>query len=101
MTQQLINLGIADKGNGDPLRTAFGKVNNNFNELYARSENTDAQTLTLVGDTLSITGGNSVDLSKYEASTPSNWDGTAPTTIGTAIDRLAALVKVLNSGTGA
>lgn len=34
MTQQIINLGTADKGNGDVLRTAFGKVNANFAELY-------------------------------------------------------------------
>lgn len=34
MTQQTINLGTADKGNGDVLRTAFGKVNANFAELY-------------------------------------------------------------------
>ena len=34
MTQQIINLGIADKGNGDVLRTAFTKVNDNFAELY-------------------------------------------------------------------
>ena len=42
MAQQLINTGIADKGNGDPLRTAFSKVNENFTELYALlSNNTD------------------------------------------------------------
>lgn len=35
MTQQIINVGTADKGNGDPLRTAFVKINSNFNELYA------------------------------------------------------------------
>jgi hypothetical protein len=34
MAQQQINLGTADKGNGDPLRVAFAKVNANFNELY-------------------------------------------------------------------
>jgi hypothetical protein len=34
MTKQIINLGTADKGNGDPLRTAFDKVNQNFTELY-------------------------------------------------------------------
>ena len=34
MTQKSINLGTADKGNGDPLRVAFGKVNDNFTELY-------------------------------------------------------------------
>jgi hypothetical protein len=34
MTQRLINTGLADKGNGDPIRTAFTKVNDNFTELY-------------------------------------------------------------------
>jgi hypothetical protein len=34
MTKQVINVGQADKGNGDPIRTAFVKVNANFNELY-------------------------------------------------------------------
>lgn len=34
MSQQIINLGTADKGNGDVLRTAFTKVNENFAELY-------------------------------------------------------------------
>lgn len=34
MVQQLIITGTADKGNGDPLRTAFTKVNNNFTELF-------------------------------------------------------------------
>ncbi len=34
MTQQTINLGTADQGNGDPLRVAFAKVNANFTELY-------------------------------------------------------------------
>ena len=34
MAKQTINLGTADKGNGDPLRTAFTKVNDNFTELY-------------------------------------------------------------------
>ena len=66
MAKQTINLGTsANKGDGDPLRTAFDKVNDNFDELYARDLNTDAQTLALVGDTLSISDGNSVDLSAY------------------------------------
>jgi len=44
---------------------------------------------------------NTTDISVYNPATPSNWNGTPPTTIASAIDRLAALVKVLNSGTGA
>jgi len=34
MTKRLINVGRADKGDGDPIRVAFVKVNENFNELY-------------------------------------------------------------------
>lgn len=34
MVQKLILTGTADKGNGDPLRTAFIKVNDNFTELF-------------------------------------------------------------------
>jgi hypothetical protein len=37
MTKQLINIGTsANKGNGDPLRTAFNKINENFSELYTQ-----------------------------------------------------------------
>jgi hypothetical protein len=35
MGKQIINVGKADKGDGDPIRVAFVKVNSNFNELYA------------------------------------------------------------------
>ena len=63
MAKQTINIGSsANKGDGDPLRTAFTKINSNFTELYDRAVNTDAQTLTLNGNTLSISGGNSVSL---------------------------------------
>jgi len=35
MAKQAINIGsTANDGTGDPLRTAFDKVNDNFNELY-------------------------------------------------------------------
>ena len=35
MTKQIVNIGTsANKGDGDPLRTAFDKVNDNFDELY-------------------------------------------------------------------
>lgn len=35
MARQIINIGTADRGNGDPIRTAFEKANSNFAELYA------------------------------------------------------------------
>ena len=35
MAQQTINIGSSpNKGDGDPLRTAFDKINDNFDELY-------------------------------------------------------------------
>ena len=63
MAQQQISVGSRpNRGDGDPLRTAFIKINDNFDELYARDLNTDAQTLALVGNTLTITNGNSIEL---------------------------------------
>jgi len=47
MSKQTINLGIAPNTyTGDRLRTAFAKVNNNFNELYALPVITDINQLT-------------------------------------------------------
>ena len=44
MAQQNINIGTsANKGDGDPIRTAFTKVNANFTELYAQHDGTIAQ----------------------------------------------------------
>lgn len=41
MAKQVINLGTAaDTKSGDPLRTAFTKINANFDELYAASPTT-------------------------------------------------------------
>ena len=37
----------------------------------------------------------------YTPTTTSDWNGTAPTTLEEAVDRLATLVKALNGGTGA
>lgn len=69
MAKETINIGTsANKGDGDPLRTAFTKINSNFTELYDRALNTDSQTLTLTGTNLAISGGNSVDLSSLSGS---------------------------------
>tara|TARA_B110000503_G_scaffold62961_1_gene99576 strand:- start:5755 stop:5979 length:225 start_codon:yes stop_codon:yes gene_type:complete len=74
MTQQTINVGAsANDKQGDSLRAAFTKVNANFTELYATT---------------------------YTPTTAGDWAGTAPTTVGAALDRLAAAVKALNA-TGA
>lgn len=41
MTQEIINIGaLPNDGEGDPLRTAFQKINNNFTQLFNTSYNT-------------------------------------------------------------
>ena len=38
MAREIVNLGTgANDGTGDPLRTAFEKINNNFSELYSET----------------------------------------------------------------
>lgn len=52
MAKQVINIGtMADNKSGDPLRTAFNKINQNFDEIYAN---------VISGGTITVTGG--VDL---------------------------------------
>ena len=59
MAKQIINIGSGqNEGDGGDTRLAFEKINSNFNELYAGG----VQTLTLVGTTLAISGGNQVTL---------------------------------------
>ena len=54
MAKQVINIGTsANDGTGDPLRTAFDKVNDNFTELY----NDDSGDV----DSVSASGGLEVD----------------------------------------
>lgn len=72
MAKETINIGTTPNDRkGDSLRAAFQKVNANFTELY-----------------------NTTD---YSPATPEDWDGTAPSTISSALDRLAAAVKALNN----
>lgn len=64
MAQQTINIGTtANDGTGDPLRTAFSKLNDNTTELYA------GQSLSLASDELTLTRADgttsTVDLSPY------------------------------------
>jgi hypothetical protein len=122
MSQIIINTGNADKGNGDPIRIAFTKVNDNFTELYTLLSSTtidnnppDAPSEGAlwwdpVSGRLFISyNSNWVDASPvdgvgnnaYTPSAESDWSDTPPTTITEAIDRLATLVKILNNGVGA
>tara|TARA_R110001592_G_scaffold198595_1_gene446896 strand:+ start:161 stop:745 length:585 start_codon:yes stop_codon:yes gene_type:complete len=61
MAKQSVNLGSsANDGTGDPLRTAFDKINDNFDELYLYSTATADNNITITGNTIATdnTNGN-------------------------------------------
>lgn len=53
MARQIINIGSsANDGTGDPLRTCFDKVNDNFSEVYSRYQSSVPSSVTgSIGDT--------------------------------------------------
>jgi hypothetical protein len=59
--------------------------------------------INLTGSTSNVLYGNGTFATSdlYTPTTAGDWAGTPPTTITSALDRLAAVVKTLNSGTGA
>lgn len=58
MSKQIINIGAsANDGTGDPLRSAFDKANDNFNEIYlALGSSTDATDLFDINGNLDLPG---------------------------------------------
>jgi hypothetical protein len=53
MPKQSINIGSsANDGTGDPLRTAFDKINDNFDELYLYSTASSGNNVTITGNTV-------------------------------------------------
>lgn len=53
MAKQSVNLGSsANDGTGDPLRTAFDKINDNFDELYLYSTAAAGNNITITGNTI-------------------------------------------------
>jgi len=61
MAKQTVNLGsAANDGTGDPLRSAFDKINDNFNEVYDRLGGSSLSNITLSGSTITntVTNGN-------------------------------------------
>ena len=53
MAKQTVGLGTtANDGTGDPLRTAFDKINDNFDELYLNSTITAGNNITITGNTI-------------------------------------------------
>ena len=65
MAKQIINLSTPNSGNGDPLRTAFSKINANFTELYVALGINDGTALNLgafefKGSTISTTDSSAI-----------------------------------------
>lgn len=87
MAKQTVNLGTsANKGDGDPLRTAFDKVNDNFDELYARDINTDFSASVFGDDsTLLVDAVNNKIVGDIESTSILPGDGT--TDIGSTSNR--------------
>jgi len=53
MAKQTINIGgAANDGTGDPLRTAFDKINDNFGELYAVSAAGSGNNVAISGNSI-------------------------------------------------
>jgi hypothetical protein len=55
MTKKIINVGRPDRGDGDPLRVAFVKINDNFNEVYELVTQIDTLNIRLDGGAASTT----------------------------------------------
>ena len=78
MAKQTVNIGTSEnKGDGDPLRTAFQKINENFDELYTGSFNAETDIKgSIFGDdsTLLVDGvNNSIPSSVIQGSEADNW----------------------------
>ena len=85
MAQQTINVGTApNDGLGDPIRTAYTKCNDNFNELYSRVQvDVPSTSVGTVGDTAGMIAFDSTTLyvciADYDGSTQI-WRSTALST---------------------
>ena len=86
MAKQIINIGAsANDGTGDPLRNAFDKVNDNFNELYT-SGGTNGSTLINIFDSngyLDLSGDPHKVTFYYD--TKANLDAVSPSTYHGAV----------------
>ena len=97
MAQQTINIGSApNDGTGDPLRTAFDKANDNFNELYAGAGGVadDAVTYAKLGTEFKTSSALStdVDFSSAQVFTKTLSGNTTLTFSNTAIGMVKDLV---------
>jgi len=96
MAQQIINIGASpNDGQGNPIRTAFNKTNENFSELYARAQTSPPPTL--VGSLGDVAGMYAYD-STYFYYCFANYDGSS--TIWAQVTQVGNItVTQINNGT--
>ena len=103
MTQELINIGAQpNDGEGDPLRTAFAKINNNFSNLFFTTTST-SNTFTVGLDTNQViyeTSANTFSQAKFQIrSSDPGTDDMQDITITASITNNLAGVRFTGYGT--
>jgi hypothetical protein len=91
------SLRIANADDSSALFVDHTMIDNTGGNLDIAVSNASSLYIGRTGIPVTINGNVAID---YTPSTPSDWNGTAPTTVAEALDRMAALLKALNSGTG-
>jgi len=95
MTQEIINIGAEpNDGEGDPLRTAFEKVNNNFSQLYSTGFFTSEAYST------GNTAGQVIFTSPVESFTQGIFQVNSNDTTSTDTENIMLNVSVINDGSG-
>lgn len=95
MTQEIINVGAApNDGEGDPLRTAFQKINNNFTQLYSTGFFTSSAYST------GLTGDQVIFESPVETFTQGIFQINSNDTSSTDTENIVLNVSVINDGSG-
>ena len=93
MTQEIINIGAEpNDGEGDPLRTAFEKVNNNFSQLYSTGFFTSEAYST------GLTAGQIIFQSPIETFTQGIFQINSNDTSSTDTENITLNVSVINDG---
>jgi hypothetical protein len=96
MTQQTIDIGTtANDGTGDPLRTAFDKINDNFTELYGGSGG-GAPSIQSVTSAATVTPTFSDDQVNITAQAAGL---TLANPTGTAVDGWGMAIRIKDNGT--
>lgn len=95
MTQEIINVGAQpNDGEGDPLRTAFQKINNNFTQLYSTGFFTSSEYST------GLTAGQLIFTAPVESFTQGIFQVNSNDTSSTDTENITLNVSVINDGSG-